>query len=76
MGVCDAICKLLWAIIWLIILLIIALPIGFISAILYVIVSPFSACMSCIDTLADFLERGLKFPKTAAVNMVDGKNGC
>ena len=76
MGVCDALCKLIWAIIWLIILLIVALPIGFIFAIIYVIVSPFTACCNCVESLADFLERGIKFPKNAAVNMVDGKQGC
>jgi hypothetical protein len=76
MGVGDAICKLIWAIIWLIILLIVALPIGFICAILYVIVSPFTACCNCVNSLADFLEKGVKFPKNAAGNMVDGKQGC
>lgn len=76
MGVGDAICILIWAIIWLIILLIVALPVGFICAILYVFASPFTACMNCVNSLTDFLEKGVKFPKTAARNMMDGKKGC
>lgn len=74
--VVDALCSLLWSIIWLIILFIIALPVGFIGAILYVIISPFNACCGCTKSLTDFLKKGIEFPYDSAMNMVNGKRGC
>lgn len=72
----DALCSLLWSIIWLIILLLLALPVGFIAAILYVLVSPFNACCDCTKSLTDFFMKGINFPYNAAHNCVNGKRGC
>ena len=74
--VMDTLCSLLWSIIWLLILLLVALPIGFVAAILFVIVSPFNACCDCTKALTDFLMKGINFPYNAASNAVNGKRGC
>ena len=72
----DALCSLFWGIIWLIILLLIALPVGFIAAILYILVSPFNACCDCTKSLTDFFKKGIEFPYNAASNAVNSKRGC
>lgn len=74
--VIDALCSLLWSIIWLIILLLIAWPVGFIAAILFILVSPLNACCDCTKSLTDFFMKGVNFPYNAASHAVDGKRGC
>ena len=70
-------CKtVFWTIIWFILLICVCWPLGFVCAILYVLMQPFFPCCRGCDDLRDLLLKGTQLPQTAAVNMMNGKAGC
>jgi len=68
--------KTMWTVIWFILLICICWPLGFVSAILYVLMQPFFPCCSGCKGIQDILLKGTQLPQTASVNMMNGKSGC
>jgi len=69
-------CGWLWTIFWLIALLILAIPIGLLCAILWVLLSPFTACISGCGDCCSIIQKGLNLPQNWAKNMVTGQSAC
>lgn len=65
---------LLWSLIWLLLLIFIGWPIGFLVAWLYILLLPFSACISLVRDACDFLLKVVQLPVTCAQNMMEMKS--
>ena len=63
-----------WSVMWLLILLLVVWPLSLLAAILYVLVTPFSACCECTDQITEFLRKGIALPLTVATFLVTGRN--
>ena len=73
MGDCA---KTFWTVVWFISLLCICWPLGFVCAIIYVLLQPFFPCCSGCNDFRDLLLKGTQLPQTASVNMMNGKSMC
>ena len=62
-----------WSVVWLAVLIFVVWPIALIAAILYVLISPFSACCQCTDQLTDFFHKAMVLPLQISSLAVDGK---
>uniref|UniRef100_H2YJN1 Uncharacterized protein n=1 Tax=Ciona savignyi TaxID=51511 RepID=H2YJN1_CIOSA len=69
-------CTWMWTIFWLFALLLIGIPVGFLCAILWIIMSPFTACISGCGDCVSVLQTGLNIPQSWAHNMVGQKSAC
>lgn len=58
---------------WLAVLILIVWPLALIAAILYVVITPFSACCKCTEELTDFLHKAMTLPLQISSMAVDGK---
>lgn len=67
---------ILWGIIWFLILIFLGWPIAFFIAWLYVLLIPFSACISPLKDICDAILKVVQLPLTCAENMVAGKPLC
>ena len=63
-----------WAIVWFVVLIFLAWPVGFLAAFFYVLLSPFNACCNCMQTVTDFLHKGVVLPYNVATYMVQGRS--
>ena len=68
--------EVMWTVIWFILLVAVCWPVGFVCAVLYVLLQPFFPCCKGCDGFRDILHKGLQLPQTAAVNMMNAKSGC
>lgn len=63
-----------WSLVWLLVLLLVVWPLSLLAAILYVLISPFSACCECTEQITEFLHKGIVLPLTVATFVVAGRN--
>ena len=66
----------LWGILWFLALIFIGWPVGFIVAIFYIWLIPFSLCIKPLTPICDLLFQGIQLPHTCALNMVEMKPWC
>ena len=67
-------CRWMFSILWFFLVVLIAVPVALICALLWVFVSPFSACCNgCVDVM-NFLHKGMQLLLDWAQNMVDGRS--
>lgn len=65
--------KIIWSIIWLLLLIFISIWLAFLSALVYIVVSIFTPCISGLQGLQDLALQGINFPHTCSSNMMSGK---
>ena len=58
---------------WLLILIFIVWPLSLLAAILFVVLTPFSACCKCTDQVTEFLHKAMVLPLTVSTMVVAGK---
>lgn len=62
-----------WSVVWLGVLLLIVWPLSLVAAILFILISPFSACFLCTSHLTEFLYKGMVLPLKISTLAVAGK---
>lgn len=66
----------LWFIIWILICIFVAYFVAGFFAFWYIILLPFTVCISGLKPLTDFLLSAIQFPRYCAQNAVDQKPLC
>lgn len=62
-----------WTVMWLVVLILVVWPLALIAAILFVVITPFSACCKCTDQLTEFLHKAMTLPLQISSLAVNGK---
>lgn len=63
-----------WSVMWLIILILVVWPLSLFAAIIYVILTPFSACCECTNMITEFLHKAIALPLTVTTFMIAGRS--
>ena len=63
-----------WMFMWMLILLLVVWPLALMSALLYVVLTPFQACCECTGEITQFLYKGLLLPLIVARFMVNARS--
>lgn len=67
---------LAWSLLWILILVFVGWPIGQFCAGWYVLLSPFSVCISFLECIIEILKKGLDVPKMCAEKCVAQEAVC
>lgn len=67
---------LIWSILWIIVLIFVGWPLAFFLGFIYVILLPFSACLSPLREVCESLLKAVQLPLACAEGVVQQKPMC